>query len=199
MIYLTSDFHFNHDKEFIYKSRGFNTIEEMNIAIISNFNNIISSEDDVYILGDLCLGKDLEKNKKLISSLNGNLHIIRGNHDTDNKIEMYKECPNVVEIENALYFKYNNYHFFFSHFPCLSGNLSKESLKQLVLNLYGHTHQTTKLFNDSVPYMYHVGVDAHNCKPILLDDIIEEMKIQYEKVKNHYVTLKEFKLEDYDL
>ncbi len=195
-IWLTSDFHFNHDKEFIYKPRGFNTIEEMNIAILSNFNSIISSEDDMYILGDLCLGKDLEKNKKLISSLNGSLHIIRGNHDTDNRIEMYKECPNVVEIENALYFKYNNYHFFLSHFPCFTGNLSKEHLKQLTLNLYGHTHQKTNLFNDSVPYMYHVGVDSHDYMPVSIDEIIKTIELQYGKVKNNYITLKEFKLEN---
>ena len=29
-IFLTSDTHFNHNKDFVYAARGFKTIEEMN-------------------------------------------------------------------------------------------------------------------------------------------------------------------------
>ena len=61
----------------------------------------------------------------------------------------------------------------------LTGNLEKESLKQMSLNLYGHTHQTTNFYMD-MPYMYHVGVDSHNCYPVLIDNIIQEMN---DKVK----------------
>lgn len=35
-MYFTSDLHLNHDKEFIYKNRGFNSINEMNNTIIRN-------------------------------------------------------------------------------------------------------------------------------------------------------------------
>ena len=35
-VWVTSDFHINHNREFIYKPRGFNNIGEMNEAIISN-------------------------------------------------------------------------------------------------------------------------------------------------------------------
>ena len=66
-----------------------------------------------------------------------------------------------------------------THFPCMTGNLEKESLKQMTLNLYGHTHQKTNFYEDRF-YMYHVGVDSHNGYPVLLDDIIQEMK---DKVK----------------
>ena len=70
-------------------------------------------------------------------------------------------------------------HFYMSHYPSLTGNLEKESLKQMTLCLFGHTHQKEHFFEDR-PYMYHVGVDAHNCYPCNLTDIIQEMK---EKVK----------------
>ena len=56
MIYFTSDLHFNHNKNFIYESRGFKSIEEHDKEIIKNWNNIIKDNDDVYILGDLMLG-----------------------------------------------------------------------------------------------------------------------------------------------
>jgi calcineurin-like phosphoesterase family protein len=66
-----------------------------------------------------------------------------------------------------------------THYPCLTGNLEKESLKQCTLNLFGHTHQTTNFYEDR-PYMYHVGVDSHPDVLVDLDDIIEEM---YAKVR----------------
>lgn len=36
MIYLTSDLHFGHNKEFLYKPRGFNSIEAHDEQIIKN-------------------------------------------------------------------------------------------------------------------------------------------------------------------
>lgn len=76
--FLTSDWHFNHSKEFIYKPRGFDSAEEMNSALVERHNSLVTSEDDVYILGDLCLGgaESLEKSRELISSMNGKLHVV---------------------------------------------------------------------------------------------------------------------------
>lgn len=142
MIFVTSDWHFSHDREFVYKPRGFNSVEEMNIALVERHNSIVTPEDDVYVLGDLCLGgtDSLERNKEFISSMNGKLHIAFGNHCTDSRKKMYAELPNVVETAWAIALKYRKYHFYMSHFPTLTGNLEKESLKQMTLNLYGHTH-----------------------------------------------------------
>lgn len=180
MIFLTSDLHFNHDREFVWKVRGFDSVQEMNETIVKNWNSVVSSDDDVYVLGDLCLGGGtpsiLLANKKLIESLNGKLHIIRGNHDTNPRVIMYSQCANVVdEVKWADMLNYRGYHFYLSHFPTLTGNLEKESLKQCTCNLFGHTHQTTN-FHLDMPFMYHVGMDSHNCYPMNLDDIITEMK-----------------------
>ena len=62
-----------------------------------------------------------------------------------------------------------------SHFPTLTGNLEAESLHQMTLNLHGHTHSKDMFYEDR-PYMFNVALDAHNCYPVLLDDIIEHMK-----------------------
>jgi calcineurin-like phosphoesterase family protein len=179
MIWLTSDWHFNHDREFIWKARGFSSVQEMNEAIIQRHNALVRPDDDVYVLGDSSLGggdaQVLATNKALIERLNGKLHIIRGNHDTDRRVAMYESCKNVVgPILYADMLHYKGYHFYLSHFPTLTGNLEKESLKQCTCNLFGHTHQTTN-FHMDMPYLYHVGVDSHNCYPVSLDDIIQEM------------------------
>lgn len=184
MIWLTSDWHFSHDREFIYKPRGFNSIEEMNNALAERHNFLVAPEDDVYVLGDLCLGgaENLEKNREFISSMNGKLHIVFGNHDTPRRRQMYAELSNVVETAWAIVLDYRKYHFYMSHFPTLTGNLEKENLHQMMLNLYGHTHQEINFFEDR-PYMYHVGVDSHNCYPISLDAIIASMKTKVEECK----------------
>ena len=181
MIWLTSDLHFCHDQGFIYEPRGFNNIGDMNQTIVNNWNKVVTPEDDVYLLGDVMLNNN-EEGIKLLKQLKGNIHIVLGNHDTDARIELYKTCKNIVEIELAFRFKYNGYHFFLPHYPCFTGNLSKESLKQCTCNLFGHTHQHTNFYQD-IPFMYHVGVDSHNCTPVLIDDIILEMK---NKVKENF-------------
>jgi calcineurin-like phosphoesterase family protein len=127
MIFVTSDWHFSHDREFVYKSRGFNSVEEMNVALIERHNSIVTPEDDVYVLGDLCLGgaDGLERNKEFISSMNGKLHIAFGNHCTDSRKKMYAKLPNVMEtawaialslliIQTSIQQDFLNYHVQFS-------------------------------------------------------------------------------------
>lgn len=181
MIYFTADLHFNHDRAFVYAPRGFDNVEDMNETIIKNWNEIITDEDDIYVLGDLMLG-DLEKGLECLSRLKGKIHIVRGNHDTDRRWEAYKLASNVVEAAAAIYLKYGKFHFYLTHFPCMTGNLEKESLWQVTCNLYGHTHQKSNFYND-IPFMYHVGVDSHNCSPISIDQILIDMQNEVIKCK----------------
>ena len=71
MIWICSDWHFSHDKEFVWKVRGFNSVAEMNAEIVKRHNSMVAEDDDVYVLGDLCMGNDLEANKVLLESVNG--------------------------------------------------------------------------------------------------------------------------------
>lgn len=187
MIYFTSDLHFGHDKEFIYKPRGFNSIEDHDNTIIENWNNIVTEDDDVYVLGDLMLG-DKEYGLNCLKRLRGKIHIVVGNHDTTNKIDLYAtKLNNVVEIKPIIILKYNKYKFYLSHYPTITSNLEKDSLKDCLINLYGHTHQTTKFYNE-MPFMYNVGLDCHQNKPISIDEIISDCE---EKVKECYKLLED--------
>lgn len=176
-IWFTSDWHLNHDREFIWKARRFNSIEEMNKKIISRHNEVITPSDELYILGDLMLGSDNKSGLEFISQVNGYKHIILGNHDTRQRKDLYQ--ANGYECLFADTLRYNGYNFYLSHYPTITSNLEKESLKQCIINLYGHTHQTTNFYND-IPFCYHVGVDSHYCFPVEINDIIKEIK---EKVK----------------
>ena len=182
-IWLTSDWHFNHDREFVFKPRGFDNVGDMNRAIIQRHNELVLPDDDVYILGDLMLGgPDIEKGLSLITQLKGKLHVIRGNHDTDTRINAYPTCWNIIDVQDALYLKYKKYHFFLTHYPCYTGNLEKESLHQMTLNLSGHTHSKNKFYNN-LPFIYNVACDAHNCCPVNINQIIQDMNEEVENCK----------------
>lgn len=172
-IWITSDWHFNHDREFIYSPRGFKSVTEMNEELVKRHNEVVHPDDEVYVLGDLMLGSDYEDGIKLIQQMNGNKHIILGNHDSRKRITAYTELMG-IEPKFADIIQYRGYHFYLSHFPTITSNLEKESLKQCTICLYGHTHQQDNFYKD-IPYIYHVGVDSHNCYPCNLDSIIEEM------------------------
>lgn len=180
-IFATSDLHLGHNRDFVWEKRGFHNVDEMNRALIKNWNEIVNEDDDVYLLGDVMLGNN-EVGINLLKQLNGHLHIIIGNHDTSSRIALYKSCMNVLEVEAAKYLKYGKYTFFLTHYPCLTGNGEKH-LSECIINLYGHTHQTTPYFEGN-PQLYNVGVDAHHCAPVLIDDIIEDLKVRFQNFKN---------------
>ena len=179
MIYFTSDLHFCHDRKFIYEPRGFTCIDDMNEDIVENWNNTVRSIDTVYLLGDIMLN-DNKTGIELLKSLNGDIRIILGNHDTSSRISLYAKCKNIKSILYADVLNYGKYHFYLSHYPTLTGNIERESITQGTLNLFGHTHQKDNFYMDN-PFMYHVGVDSHGCKPVSIDTVISDMKKKYKE------------------
>lgn len=185
-IWITSDLHIGHSKPFLYEPRGFGSIEEHDKALVDNWNELVDAGDTVYVLGDVMLKHGIEDidfsyGLSVLQKLNGSLVIIRGNHDSVNRIEKYKGCSNVVSAgDAALYLNYpevGSYHFYLSHYPTLISHKKLKSIKAAIINLYGHTHQKERFYQDH-PYMYCVCLDAHDMKPVLLDSIIEEIKLK---------------------
>lgn len=181
MIWVTSDLHFCHNRDFIYNPRGFDNVNDMNEVIVKNWNKVVQPEDTVYLLGDIMLN-DNSKGIKLLKSLKGHIHIIRGNHDTETRCELYETCWNVDKVDYVTMFKYNGINFYCSHYPTITENFGEEfKLKTAVINLYGHTHQKTNFYNDAF-FMYHVGVDSHNCTPVSIEQIITEIQSKKNKL-----------------
>ena len=186
MIYLTSDTHFCHNKDFLYEPRGFQSIEEHDEAIVKNWNNIITPDDEVYHLGDVMLN-DNTKGLGYLKQLNGKIHIILGNHDTDTRKEFYQCLTNVVEVIYATIIKYKKCHFYLSHYPTITSNdIDTSPYHKNLLNCYGHTHQKTKFYNDN-PYMYCVCLDAHNNYPVSIEQVIEDIKNKKQKLNERSI------------
>lgn len=176
MIYVTSDLHFCHNRDFVYRPRGFGTVQEMNRAIVENWNNVVAPDDDVYVLGDIMLNDNAE-GARLFKNLKGQIHIVLGNHDTEERIGLYHHFYNVVEVEYGLPLKYNGYRFYLSHYPTLSARDDEaKPLKKQRINLCGHTHTSDKFYDWDKGRIYHVELDAHGCTPVSLDKIIADIE-----------------------
>ena len=173
MIYFTSDCHFNHKNILAYEpeSRPFATIEEMNEAIIANWNSVVAAEDEVWVLGDFFMGQ-LTAIEPILDRLNGKIHLVRGNHDQKNRMKIYEARG--IDIHDIAYVQYKGRYFVLCHFP----NESEEFVRMVVEDnsevvwLYGHVHG--KAPKGYVNGTYHVGADTNNLTPISIQQIWEE-------------------------
>ena len=78
--FFIADTHFGHENALAFDNRPFRTIEEHDKALIENWNNAVSRNDEVFILGDISWHNATRTNE-IVSSLNGVKHLIVGNHD----------------------------------------------------------------------------------------------------------------------
>lgn len=181
MIYFTSDFHFGHNKDFIYEKRGFSSIQEHDATLLHNFNEVLTEEDELYILGDVFLD-DNEHGMDCLRQLKGQKHLIRGNHDTNARCELMKD--EVIDEGYATILNYKKLHFYLSHYPSMTSNYDDgKHLAQRVINLSGHTHFTEKFYEGN-PYIYNVGVDAHACKPVSIEEIIQDIRTRRDEINS---------------
>lgn len=162
--------------------RGFKNIQEHDETIINNWNSAIAPDDDVYFLGDLFLN-DNKRGLEILSQLNGRIHFIIGNHDTDVRIELLKKHQKIVEIVFAKRIKIGKYLFFLSHYPTITANYDDKKLNEHLINLHGHLHDLNKFYNNN-PYVYNVALDAHNNRPIEIQEIIEDIRKKKEELNN---------------
>lgn len=186
-IFVTSDLHLGHNKDFIYGARGFKSVEDMNETIIRKWNEVVDEHDEVFVLGDLVMGPDV--NLQMLLRLNGWLHIVRGNHDTDFRFRFYDRYLNSVELVDATHFSYDGYKFYLSHYPTITTRADAgKPLKKCLINLCGHTHTKDPFEDWRTGMIYHCELDAHGCTPVRIDTIIEDLKRKVEPERNSYDT-----------
>lgn len=171
MIYFVSDFHFAHEKEFLWKPRGFSSWEEHAEVVIERFNSVVGYGDIVYVLGD-CMLKNDDFGIECLKQLNGSKYLAIGNHDTDARIQRYKDEDIFEDIQYGYRLKSNKYSIWCQHYPSMMGNYKD---KHPTICIAGHTHSPDKFQNMSNG-CYNAALDAHNCYPVSLDKIITDVK-----------------------
>lgn len=174
--FFTSDLHFSHKNIIQYSSRPFRDIEEMNEALILNWNSIVGPEDLVYNLGDVCFGGP-ETAPKYLPRLNGRKILILGNHDKPERMAPYFE-----RIYSYLEITIDKQKFVLCHYPFASWN----GLMKGFIHLHGHCHGT--LVDRSLIHRIDVGVDSWKYKPVSVKTILQrtlDWKTNLNKVDHH--------------
>lgn len=188
-IWVTSDQHLQNERIWsVYQNdtRPFHSQEEHDNAMIDAWNSVVSPEDIVFVLGDFIMGV-ADGVQPILNRLNGTIYLIKGNHDTDNKIEQYRHYPEkVVSIEDYMILYYKGKFIVMNHYPVTGDSVKNNHLKNDgwknateffgqnyddCIYLYGHVHGNAP--HGIHNHEFHVGVDTNNLAPVLLDDIVD--------------------------
>lgn len=169
MIYFTADTHFGHENVIRYERRPFQTAEEMDEALIQNWNRKVSPEDDIYILGDLTL-KGPQQANALLERLQGRKYLIRGNHDGYvDRASFRKE--HFLWVRDYYELPYRGRWFILCHYPLLSWN----GMRRGAFQLHGHQHNHPR-YNESNRKMgvtqLDVGADAQAMAPVSVEELL---------------------------
>lgn len=182
-VWFTSDPHYFHDK--VAVMRGYENALEMNIALMNNWNRVVKPEDQVWILGDLCMSQ-VEETLNIISQLNGEKHLIWGNHDAGHPrhkhaFKQHKRYLQVFEsVQDSARRTINGVDVLLNHFPYHADHTGIPRFDQWRLRdygvwlLHGHTHGKTKVHTEL--HEIQVGVDAWNMTPVSINEIAKLLK-----------------------
>jgi len=169
-IFFTSDLHLYHNKILELEDRPFNSMEEMNEALIQNWNNKITNNDDIYILGDFSFGN---KNETIgiLNRLNGQKYLIKGNHDKIIKNEEIASKFVWVKDYYEIKKKQVGHRIILFHYPINSWNNKHYGS----LHFYGHVHSCKHRDGLGEKNSYNVGVDVNNYEPVSLEEILSKI------------------------
>ncbi|MCL2623235.1 MAG: hypothetical protein FWD31_06150 [Planctomycetaceae bacterium] len=126
--FFFSDPHFGHYNIIEYQNRPFETTEEMDAAMIENWNRVVASDDHVYLLGDVSLHAP-EKTHVILHRLHGTITLVLGNHDHRRQLEKTGR----FDLVSPYPILFDNF-FLLSHEPIFVNEQCP------FCNVHGHTH-----------------------------------------------------------
>lgn len=172
-VFFTSDLHFNHKNIIKYENRPFSNVEDMNKKLIEKWNDVVSDDDEVYIIGDFSFG-DYEFTYQIAKQLKGKKYVILGNHDKSIKNMPKKLRDEVfVWVKDYYMLKYKNKKIVMFHFPIQTWDCQHYDS----IHLYGHVHSNKGDYKMeyNTKNSYNVGVDVNNYFPVEFDDILSKL------------------------
>jgi len=185
-IFFTSDTHFNHENIIKYAMRPFVNKDEMNEALIKNWNSVVKPDDIVFHLGDFMFG-NINRFWEFRSRLNGKIYLIHGNHDYKMMSEGNIE-EGFEDICSQMNIVVDGQKIYLNHFPLLTfdGIFKNKPTWQL----FGHVHSNQYHPYTSpdmgrlsylLPFQYDVGVDNNNYTPVSFNEVKEIITKQISK------------------
>jgi len=184
-LFFTSDTHYNHSNICSATTtwvgaenltRKFDSLDDMNNALVNNINWMVGEDDILIHLGDWSFGgfDKIQEFRDRIACKN--IHLVLGNHDhhiernKDNIQSLFTSVSQYLRLvvsrplTKAIVEKFS---FVCMHYPIASHH----DMNQGVIHLHGHVHLPPHLRIAEGKAM-DVGVDGNNLEPIELDQIL---------------------------
>lgn len=155
-------------------TRPFSSVEEMNEYLVDDWNSKVKPGDTVYHLGDFSFG-GISKTEKSIDQLQGNIHLIYGNHDkVISGSGLHKKF---ASTQYYLYKTIAGTKFALFHFPMVEW----ENMYYGSIHLFGHVHDAYKTVGGK---SMNVGVDTRPDTSLYhIDEVLEFCKDK--PINNH--------------
>lgn len=160
--FFVADTHFGDDNIRRYENRPFDSAADMDNALISNWNEKVSPNDEVYILGDF--GADGYE-CDILKKLNGIKYLVKGNHDIRTN-DYYRQSGFKEVYDLPVVYK---------NFWVLSHDAIYVNNNMPYANLFGHVHNNP-IIKDYSSQHFCVSVERIAYAPICFDDIVKKVK-----------------------
>ena len=157
--FFIADTHFGEDNIRRYENRPFESVEEMDVSLIENWNSVVSSDDEVYMLGDFGAEK---KEADVLSRLNGKKYLVKGNHDVYSN-EYYRNVGFAEVYDMPVLYK---------GFWILSHDAIYVNSNMPYANLFGHVHNSP-IVKDYSSQHFCVSAERIDYTPISFDTIMK--------------------------
>lgn len=164
--FFIADTHFGGENIRRYENRPFKTAEEMDRALIENWNRVVAAEDTVYVLGDFSDYEDEEKDREILKRLNGTKILVMGNHDRHRTPQEWRELGFAECFFLPVLYKE---FFLLSHEPLyINTNMP-------YANFYGHVHANPS-YKDASRQSVCVSVERIEYAPVEFGVLRARMK-----------------------
>lgn len=187
-VFFTADMHFGHENVISFDKRPFETVEEMDEELIRRWNAKVGKGDLVYVLGDMIWKTRNVDAEALIRSLNGQIILIKGNHDrflhnakAKSALAGVKDYDDIsVKLESGSMRRVILCHYYI---PFYIG------YRNQAIHLHGHSHNTEEHEQEELikrqlsqngfeTRSYNVGCMHWNYEPVTLDEILARRTFQ---------------------
>lgn len=134
----------------------------MNEGLIKNWNDTVSRSDIVYCLGDFSFGKK-ESTEKVFNKLNGQKHLIVGNHDSKHTVRLKWQTVSDLKL-----IKVDKQNVVLCHYAMRVWNKHNYGS----WHLYGHSHGG---LTESDNLSFDMSTDCWDYRPVHFEEVKAKM------------------------
>ena len=163
-VMFTSDHHFGHENIIKFCSRPFKDADHMTEVMVERWNEAVKPWQTVFHLGDFAFRQRDRIVPSLLNRLNGEVILIRGNHDHKRTLKDFTAVHDMVDLVVG------NQRIILCHY----GMRVWAGSHRGAWHLYGHSHGTLPPRSDRKEQ--DVGVDCWDFRPVSFFEIEGVMK-----------------------